>query len=240
MLLEQSVRPTTFLSPRIKVAATALVVMIAIIATTISGCTRPTRNLDSAMGSLNVPVGFVDARGDAIPAGEKPDRWTAMLGAVPGAIFGDPHYSPKRTEGLGNAASLPINLSTLRAEMDQQATTISVATEKAGWRIDPGDTRLARLATAITTDKRRRFGVGFMDSVSKNRLLLVFFDRPCRLTGTVVTPENGTTTYSIDVVIESAGLHWLQIATKGSESHLTNAELQLSHLLFIAVPFGPP
>jgi hypothetical protein len=161
-----------------------------------------------------------------------------MLGAVPGEIFGAPHYPPKRTEGLGKAATVPINLSTLRAELDQQSATISVAAAKAGWRIDPGDTR-SRLATGITNDKSRgRFGVGFMDSVSKNRLLLVFFDRLRRLTGTVVTPENGTTTYSIDVIIESAGLHWLQIATKGSESHLTNAELQLSHLLFIAVPFG--
>ncbi len=217
-----------------------LVVMIALIATTISGCASPKRNVDSAMGSLNVPVSFVDARGHAIPAGDRPDRWSAMLGAVPGEIFGDPHYPPKRTEALGNAATVPINLSTLRAELDQQAATITVAAAKAGWRIDPGDTRFARLATGITTDKSRRFGVGFMDSVSKNRLLLVFFDRPCRLTGTVVTPENGTTTYSIDVVVESAGLHWLQIATKGSESHLTNADLQLSHLLFIAVPFGPP
>jgi hypothetical protein len=213
---------------------------VATLCVVLSGCATPKHNPNSAMGSLNVPVSFVDARGDAIPAGDRPGGWAAMLGAVPGEIFGNPQYPPKRTEGPGNAATVPVNLSALRAELDQQAATISVAAAKAGWRIDPGDTRFARLATAITTDKSRRFGVGFMDSVSKNRLLLVFFDRPCRLTGTVVTPENGTTTYSIDVVIENAGLHWLQIATKGSESHLTNAELQLSHLFFIAVPFGPP
>jgi hypothetical protein len=217
-----------------------LVGIIAIIATSISGCATPKRNFDSATGSLHVPVSFVDAHGDSIPADDRPNRWAAKLGAVPGEIFGDPRYPPKRTEDLGTSATVAINLSTLRAELDRQSATISVAAAKAGWRIDPGDTRIARLATAITTDTSRRFGVGFMDSVSKNRLLLVFFDRPCRLTGTVVTPENGTTTYTIEVVIESTGLHWLQITTKGSESHLTNAALELSQLLFIAVPFGPP
>jgi hypothetical protein len=181
MPLEQSARSTTFSPPTDNVAATALVVMIAIIATTIFGCTTPTHNLGSATGSPNVPVSFVDARGDEIPAADRPDRWAAMLGAVPGAIFGDPHYPPKRTEGLGNTATVPIYLSILRAQLDQQAATLSVAAEKAGWRIDPGDTRLARLTTTITTDKSRRFGVGFMDSVSKNRLLLVFFDRPAVL-----------------------------------------------------------
>jgi hypothetical protein len=203
-----------------------------------TGCTMAERAPDAATKSINVPIRFVDVSGDAIPVNDRPGNSTATLGVIPGAIFGAPLY-PLQTEKLGKILALPINLNELRVVLNQQSTTITADAATAGWKIDPADTRFARVSTTITNEGTRPLMIGFVDSVTKNGLLLVFFDRPCRLTGTVLFhARNGEiTTFAIDVTVDKAGLNWLKMTDDSDNGHdiLTNTRVP-SNPLFVVAP----
>jgi hypothetical protein len=236
--------PTTLVQPRPKAKTIAGGVSLAIVLATaaiIVGCTTARNTPDRTAELINVPIQFTGVNGGEMPVDDRPVKWTAVLGAVPGGIFGAPNYPPPIAKDLGKATTVPIHLTALRDALDTQAATIAAAAAKAGWKIEPADTRFARLATTIVTADKARgpFWVGFVDSASKNKLLLVFFDRPCRLTGTVAIHENGTTTYTVDVSIEKPGLNWLAITSSGSDRRLTNAELP-SRLIFLVASHASP
>jgi hypothetical protein len=201
-----------------------------------AGCTTPKRAPNLATNSIAVPIRFVDVGGNAISARDRPMNATAMLGVIPGGVFGAPDYS-LQTERLGKIPALPINLSDLQVALNEQSSTLTKDAETAGWKIDPADTRLARVATTITHEGTSGLMVGFVDSASKGNLLLVFFDRPCRVTGTVLVQprEDQTTTFVIDVDIEQAGLNWLKI-TGDSQGHdvITNTQAPLTPLFVVA------
>lgn len=125
--------------------------------------------------------------------------------------------------------------------MIEQSATLTDDAATAGWRIDPGDTRLARVATTIAHEGTPGLMVGFADSDSKSNLLLVFFDRPCRLTGTVLVHarEGQTTTFAIDVIVEKAGLNWLNM-TGDLQGHdvITNTQEPPNPLGRVDIRYG--
>lgn len=214
-------------------ATLAIVLAIAII---IPGCAARSRVPDAATGSIRVSVRFVSVSGDAISV--RPADATAMLGVIPGAIFGAPHYS-LQTERLGEVSTLPVNFSELRTVLNQQSAMIAADATAAGWKIDPGDTRFARVATTISHEGTRagQLMIGFVDSISKKNLLLVFFDRPCRLTGTVVvhSRDGATTTFAVDVTVDKAGLYWLEMTGDGAGHNvIVNARVPPSPLFVVA------
>lgn len=201
-----------------------------------AGCAAPKREPNVATKS-SVPIRFVDVSGNAISAKDRPVNATAMLGAIPGGVFGAPHYS-LQTERLGKILTLPISLSDLRVALNEQSATLTNDAETAGWRIDPTDTRIARVATTISHEGTSNLMVGFVDSASKSNLLLVFFDRPCRLTGTVlVHPREGqATTFVIDVTVGQAGLNWLKMTGDSQGQDLITNTQAPSNPLFVIAP----
>jgi hypothetical protein len=215
-------------------ASLSIVLAVALV---MAGCTTPKRVPILAKQSIDVPIRFVDVSGYAISAKDRPVNATAMLGVIPGGVFGAPHY-PLQTERLGKILTLPINLSDLLVTLNEQSATLTNDAETAGWRIDPTETRFARVATTISHEGTSSLMIGFVDSASKSNLLLVFFDRPCRLTGTVlVHPREGqTTTFVVDVTVEQAGLNWLKM-TGNSQGHdlITNTQVP-SKPLFVVAP----
>jgi hypothetical protein len=214
----------------------ALQAIVLAMATITLGCSVPRRAPNAASDVIDVPVRFIGASGDAMPEAERPDKWAAALGVVPGGIFGVGRYQRPPEDAYGNASNVPVNLSQLRILLDQQSAMISTAS--VGWKVVPAETRFARLATTISnagTDKGPLL-VGFRDSVSKKSIVLVFFDRPCRLIGTA---ENHTLSgeiikNTIDVAVKKAGLNWLEVTEEGTSTHITNATgVASSNLLFV-------
>ena len=61
---------------------------------------------------------------------------------------------------------------------------------------------------------------GLAESSTKKVLTLVYFDRPCRLSGAVIAhpSSGGIRTDDYDVIIQKAGLHMLE-TTKVTDSH---------------------
>jgi hypothetical protein len=236
MLIRPNLSRSSPIDRNVPVNATlAIVLAIEII---MAGCTTRSPVPDAATGSINVPVRFVSVSGDEISVNDRPANATAMFGVIPGAIFGAPNYS-LQTERLGKISTLPVNLSELRTVLNQQSATITADASAAGWKIDPADTRFARVATTISHEGTRTgpLMIGFVDSTTKKNLLLIFFDRPCRLTGTVVirARDGATTTFAVDVTVNKTGLNWLEMASDGAgHDVIVNARVPPSPLFVVA------
>lgn len=215
------------LSGNFRVAFCTLVVL-AILAMA-SACNTLARDPDAREGWVGVPVRFINSTGLEIPARNKPDTWFVALGIIPGGIVGTTnHASSLQAEEMHayDAQVAEFNFSNLRTELTEQSTAIDATATAGGLKVEPAETHFGRVTTVIGYSGKRLgpFEVGFRDKVgSKYSLFLVFFDRPCRLTGTLTSagPE-------ADVTIEKAGLTWMQV----SQNRLTVAPVP-AHVMFV-------
>lgn len=177
----------------------------------VGGCSAPQVLADFGRGSLVLPVRLVDSNGHEISvAGQMYGR--AVLGSIPGTIFGNPQ-APFISVPIEVDQSFPVDLGRLRS-LSEQATKINELGLAIGGKIVPADTRFIRVATDFeyigspTTAHR----IGFLDLATNDPLLLVFFDRPCHLTGIAdlpPRPEGEISRYVFDVTIDQAGFNWL-------------------------------
>jgi hypothetical protein len=176
-----------------------------------TGCSTPKALADFGRGSLVLPVRLVDSDGHEISVAG-PIYADAVLGSIPGTIFGNPQ-TPFISVAIDVDQSFSVDLGRLRG-LSEQATKINELGLAIGGKIVPADTRFIRIATDFeyigspTTAHR----IGFLDLATKDSLLLVFFDRPCHLTGIAnlpPRPEGEITRYVFDVTIDQAGFNWL-------------------------------
>jgi hypothetical protein len=207
-------------------------IAITSLATLMAGCTAPSR-LPQNNYSISVAVKFVNGSGVPISVYDRPEDASLLLGAIAGAIAG----SPKGTLQTVRIAKLPtieIDTSRFSAAIEPHAATMTATQAAAGLQIAPADTKFARASTLLEWKGTPGSGlhIAFIDSDDSSILTLVFFDRPCRLTGTVKR-DNSTTVY--DVTIEKAGLSWLVRTPKGStESVVHVAQVAIHPTLLIA------
>ncbi len=185
------------------------------------GCTTTPRlsNIDSGLAS--VPIEFEDYSGR--PTDKGPRESKLWLGAISGEIYGTTQAEFK-TLGVGSSATIAVPMSELEKFSAKSATTLTSGAAAAGFTITPSDTRLVRIATSLLSKEPEwhSAGTNLADSLTKKILVLVFFDRPCRLSGAVIThtSSDGKRTDNFDVVIEKAGLNWLEITKVGEDSYL--------------------
>jgi hypothetical protein len=137
---------------------------------------------------------------------------TAVLGSIPGTIFGNPQ-APFISVRVDADQSLSVDSGRLR-DLSEQATTLSDIGGAIGGKIVPADTRFNRVATDFEYlgSPTAAHRIGFFDLAVNDILLLVFFDRPCHITGTAnlpPRPEGEITRYIFDVTIDQAGFNWL-------------------------------
>jgi hypothetical protein len=164
-----------------------------------------------------VPVRFGDVGGDVIGPRERPVKAFVTFGAISGTMLGSapgPHVAVP----IDAVPALSIDMNELQTYMRQHSATITATPGLTSTlTIDPIDTRFARVAHFVRYESAPRAPgpSRFVDSGSKDNLLLVYFDRPCHLTGTLTYggAEPGSREY--DVVIEHAGLNWLAATKKG-------------------------
>jgi hypothetical protein len=199
----------------------SLIALLALAALVV-GCGSTPHHPDMGTGMIVVPVRFVSAGGDELAARERPADANAQFGAIPGEIFGKIR-EPLQSEAIGSVPITSIDLNEFVSAFGRQAATMTAVAVATGWQIAPAETRFARIATGASYEGIRQGSalISLRDSESKNTLLLVFFDRPCRLTGAVLDASDGgtVTRYSIDVKIEKAGLNWLEFTHHGDDDH---------------------
>ena len=181
------------------------------------------------MGTLQIPVRYLEKNHENILQSERPVKGRAIFRAIPGSVFGLPQ-GPIESQPVSSSDVLPIDVERLLSVYTEVAQTLQPGPTTAGLTIKPADVRLARVGTFIDYQSAPRAParVGFTDDDSGDMLILVYFDKPCRLAGTLagLPKDAGMTKAVFDVTIESAGLHWLTLKTNVTDGVATLHEVR--------------
>jgi len=207
----------------------------------LTGCTTVSQFSGAASGRITIPVMYQDSTGNTLSADSRPTGATVWLGAMPGAIFGSAR-DPLKTEPVANPPSFELDLGELYDIAAKQSATLTAAASASGWKIVPADTRIIRVATNLNYKELHRQvpNTRFADLQTGDILMLVYFDRPCQLSGTIA--EQGSGSDTIDVTVGQAGLHWLK-GTRGATErvHIIRHASETITPIFIAIlPPGRP
>jgi hypothetical protein len=179
----------------------------AILSVGAAGCSTARLPPSHETNSLLVEAKFIDVNGNPVSVDNRPTDSSLTLGVIAGAIAGKPSRT-LQVIPIGKLSTIEINLGSFEAAISKQAVAMTAHFADSGLRIDPVDSRFARASTMLRFrgSLPGNLFVGFVDPDSKYSLTLVYFDRPCRVTG-VTTSEKLTLTY--EVIVEKPGLNWL-------------------------------
>jgi hypothetical protein len=146
---------------------------------------------------------YQDTFGSTLCADSRPAGATVWLGAVPGAIFGGA-LDPLMTEPITSTPSLELDLGELHDIVAKQSAVLTGAASASGWKVVPSDTRIIRVATNLNHMESHRHlpNTAFIDLQSGNLLMLVYFDRPCQLSGVIA--EQAGESETVDVTVGQA------------------------------------
>lgn len=124
-----------------------------------------------------------------------------VFSTVPGAISGTPSGGPLRSIPVQPGSTFEL---ALPARLPERAARFA----SRSLDIEPGDTRVARLATYHEYPEYGMFrgGGGFIEKRSGAPVLLVYFSNPASVTGVIDDPGGA---YHYDVTAERAGWSWL-------------------------------
>jgi hypothetical protein len=173
----------------------------------------PSAEAPSPEQSFQIPVTVLNADSNEVPTDARPSDLTFLVGVISGHINGNPG---PHVLGLpiGHAPSLRLDLASLKP-LSVDAATIG-RSMSSSVTISPGETRFARLSTVAWSKKKPSSTfVRFADSETREGLLLVYFDRPCRLTGRAATQDVA----DYDFAVDSAGWTWLAIRQVGPKHY---------------------
>ena len=156
----------------------------------------------------------------------RPAHLSLGLAIAPGGFYGTHSLSYFDTPYIGGQTSIPLNLGRMTQRFEREATP-ELEAGMPGVEVTPKETRLARLMAGLwfRTDIHVKLKEGFYDANSRNTLLLMYFDRPCHLSGTDngkdgKLPIPGDTPPKVDIDVDVPGWTWIEIK-KMSDSTYT-------------------
>jgi hypothetical protein len=220
------------------IAAFSALVLITLFAGLSGGCaTAPRRSPQPANKWLTIPVKVLDATGSVLPPDETPNDLVLTLGPIPGSVPGIGHET-LQTVPIGHEKLISIDIASYSAAMMSRVRPLDRSMSQS-LHVVPEDTQFVRASTGVwfTSPTPVRKSTGFIDLETQDNLVLVYFDRPCRLTGTVTNavPNTETSTTDYDVVVESPGLTWIRLQPVGPMHTLGKRE-DHPHPAVIIVP----
>jgi hypothetical protein len=118
---------------------------------------------------------------------------------------------------------------------EQSATVLTPNALADGLVTAPKETRIARLATVVYQKPEKGLGRStFRRIAAHESLILVYFDRPCYLSGAIHTRESEI---AYDVNVDKAGLQWLKIVKKSSTRYAVSASKSPQEIFLRIVPW---
>jgi hypothetical protein len=174
----------------------------------------------------------------------------AIFGALPGDVMLRFEFIAGRFAGSVNTkkrlvvaaridAPAQLDLDEVRAAAEPLAAVLSREALDAGLAMTPADARLARLAT-VAYDPMTRRGVGstvFRSAATHESLVFVYFDRACRLAGTV-RGRGAEITY--DVKVDAPGLRMVKITRESPTRYAATLVGLPEQIILRIVPRTPP
>jgi len=141
------------------------------------------------------------------------------LGVIPGAIYGSPLNEPKWYFDLYNKNLNPaLDISEVEDNLKKYAKELSQFGFSKGMNVAPADTKLVRVSTfGVDLPAKRYLPSGAFINKNADFVILVYFDRPCSITGDADFGDEGIFRHKIEV--PSAGLY--QVIAKKKNDKLS-------------------
>jgi|GEM_PF-4506212 len=139
------------------------------------------------------------------------DDLYADLFLIPGAIYGRSSQGAVLLVPAPIGRSFTIRIDELERSIEPQARPLAEDAAAKGWKVEPSDARIARVGQMYFDMQRRETtgGAAFFDANSREPLMLVYADRPCRVTG------GDSKETVLDLQIPTRGLHWVRLGRSG-------------------------
>ncbi len=200
--------------------------------------TRPSE--DALTKTIKFQSGYYDQDDNPIAGDSLPREVSLRLSFIAGNLSGKvttPSIS-SITVHVGETTTL--DLANIRATAEQSAAVLTREATEAGLVTRPRETRIARLATTVSHPETKK-GVGltvFRRLATHESLIMVYFDRPCHLSG-VVHARGAEVKY--DVNVDKAGLRLLKIVKESSTRYgVTGSKTPEDMSLRIVPRIGTP
>jgi hypothetical protein len=206
-------------------------IFLAFVSLTLVGCATPVARPELPAEAAVVPATETQLRtlrvsprhvniAPVTPDGSgSPLSMAYIFPVVQGQVFG--HQDGKALSIVDeNRATFDLHLNDLWVDASAAAQPLTAEARESGIHIVPEDTALFRVGTLTgDLDKRQLFlaNVEFRDPMADTALILVYVDRPCRITGLVEgVAETAVGEVELDVALASAGFHWLSFVPNGN------------------------
>ncbi len=185
----------------------------------------------AALSELSISVEYFDDSNHKISPKYQPKRVVLSFPHIPGQIFGSPTEKSVFVTPVEVGDRTVVSLDDAQRLLESQALTLKDVAMTKGLSVRPKDTKFSRVGTfphdAYTSELIG--GGGFIDPASRNNLILMYFDRPSRITGDVVM-DGKSTGHAID--IPAAGFHWIEVKHTGRKQHTLIRRAPLREVVF--------
>jgi hypothetical protein len=208
----------------------------------LSGCATPvSRPSEPQLESVRVSPRHVNVK----PVKSEGSEIASLAYAFPvieGDVFGGPAGTALSIVD-DNRASFDLQLKKIWSAASAAAKPLTEGAKKSGISIAPTKTRMLRVGTFLVDQDKQSLllaDVQFRDSMDDIPLVLIYVDRPCRMSGVVhgVT-EGRADVVEIDVTLKSAGFHWLSFVPQADGRALIREHQDSDAVLLVVRPQTP-
>ncbi len=204
-----------------------------------SGCAtlpnNPITSNQASIKNLTLSVDYIDTNNQHISSQSLPKTVNLVFPHIPGQIFGNPIHEALFIVKLKIGEKVKFDLNKAEQTLKKSITPLKKVTSTKGLSITPQATRFSRIATYsydASTDKAIGAG-GFLDISSREKLLLMYFDRPCTLIGKT---KGGGDEADLNIKILSTGFHWLHTKKTGKNKYKISNHQAKSKVIFSITP----
>ena len=179
----------------------------------LTGCSTipqsPGPSEKSSLREISLAVQYVDSDNDPVQPEYHPENVVLVFPHIPGEIFGSPSGDPILITPVSVGDSVTLDLAKAEQALAGELSALKPGPNTDGLVISPANAQFTRIGTFPYN--ARTFedigGGGFTDPASRKLMVLMYFDRPCTLTGEI-TAEGSVFRHAID--IPDRGFHWIQ------------------------------
>lgn len=144
---------------------------------------------ETGLQSLTLSIHYVDDNNQLYNDDALPDLIYLQFPLIPGAVIGDVLTEAKYSTFASIGQDLTLDLKSIRDSFQPYATPLLATDYNTGLNMNPADTRLLRVGTFAYSPGSGEMlgatGLGIVASQEIQQLILVYFDRPASLTGSV-------------------------------------------------------
>ena len=170
----------------------------------LAACAAPAAQPDlRSAQTLPMTLEIIDSEHRRLPSGLQSAPFAVEFAFITGALFGQVDTDTVLEVSGRPGQTVDIDLAKLRSEASRVARSLRPGALPPGVQLQPLDAEIARVATGADGGA----AAGLIDAESRAGLLLVYFDRPCRIYGTMRDRDAESI---VDVAIPSAGMHWIR------------------------------